>query len=82
MKQPATEGIRLDKQAGTWNDRILALLAERGPMSMGKIAVELGKNPGGIRQRLVLMESTGRVVRSQGPLGSLWSLPHKAKEKK
>jgi predicted ArsR family transcriptional regulator len=63
--------------AQTVNDEILALLAERGPMSMGKIAVELGKNPGGVRQRLLLMKARGRVVQIAGPKGSLWGVPGK-----
>jgi predicted ArsR family transcriptional regulator len=58
-----------------WRHRILDLLDEEGPLSMSAISARLGKNPGGVRQRLILMKAQGKVVEIAGPLGRLWGLP-------
>lgn len=53
-------------------DQIVLLLRTEGPMTMSKISAMLGRNPGGIRQRLIRMAATGRVIASIGPAG--WTI--------
>lgn len=59
----------------TVNEQILALLRKSGPLSMGKIAVAIGKNVGGVRQRLLMLEVAGRVGRFGNEHGSQWFVP-------
>jgi predicted transcriptional regulator len=70
------EDDRVNQHQPQWiTDEIVALLRAEGPLSMPKIAAKLGRNPGGIRDRLLRMASTGRVIETQGPNGRLWSAP-------
>ena len=50
-------------------EQILALLAEEPGLTMSKIASRLGRNPGGIRSRLLQMTASGRVIAETGPEG-------------
>jgi hypothetical protein len=64
----------------TVNEQILTVLRERGPMSMGKVAIAVGKNVGGVRQRLLLMEAIGKVERFDNEHGSQWFVPESSPE--
>lgn len=57
-------------------DQIVALLEAEGPLTMSKISSKLARNPGGIRQRLLRMAVSGRVVAEEGPGGwTVYSAP-------
>ena len=57
-------------------DQIVALLETEGPLTMSKVSARLGRNPGGIRQRLIRMAFTGRLVAAKGPDGwTVYSVP-------
>ena len=57
-------------------DQIVTLLRAEGPLTMSKIASKLGRNPGGIRPRLLRMARSGRVVESVGAEGwTVYSAP-------
>jgi predicted ArsR family transcriptional regulator len=58
---------------GTVNDRIVALLRERGPMSATQIAIALGKNPGSTRTRILILAARGALVRVPHPDNPDWS---------
>lgn len=58
-------------------DQIVLLLRVEGPLTMSKISSRLGRNPGGIRQRLLRMVRSGRLVESEGPGGwTIYSVPN------
>lgn len=58
-------------------EQIEALLAEHPGFTMSKIASTLGRNPGGIRNRLLQMVNSGRLVAEPGPDGwTVYRLPH------
>jgi predicted ArsR family transcriptional regulator len=57
-------------------EQIVILLRADGPLTMSQIAARLGRNPGGIQQRLRRMAQTGRVMASEGPKGwTVYSVP-------
>jgi predicted transcriptional regulator len=56
--------------------QIEALLAEEPGLTMSKISARLGRNPGGIRNRLLQMTASGRVIAEPGPDGwTVYRLP-------
>lgn len=64
-------------------ERIEALLAAEGPLTMSKIATRLAHNPGGIRSRLLRMAATGRVIATKGPDGwTVYSVPDQRRPKR
>jgi predicted transcriptional regulator len=58
----------VDKEL-TVPQQIEALLAAEPGLTMSKISAELGRNPGGVRNRLLQMTASGRVVVETGPAG-------------
>lgn len=70
------------QQTATVNDRIVALLRERGPLSTTAIAIALGKNPGSTRTRVLVLVARGTLERVPHPDNPEWSLYRAAKATK
>ena len=59
-----------------WTQQIEELVGAEPGLTLSKISSRLGKNPGGIRNRLLRMTASGRLVATQGPDGwTVYRLP-------
>lgn len=72
----------MEQGTTTVNDRIVALLRERGPLSATAIAIGLGKNPGSTRTRVLILVARGQLERVPHPDNPEWSLYRAAKAPK
>ena len=61
-----------------WTQQIEDLVRSEPGLTLSKIAGRLGKNPGGIRGRLLRMTASGRLVAYEGPEGwTVYRVPEK-----
>ncbi len=59
-----------------WTQQIEDLVGAEPRLTMSAISTRLGKNPGGIRTRLIRMTQAGRLIAEPGPDGwTVYRLP-------